>query len=249
MKALLWIVGIVVLLVVGAGAFLVLNSGDLIKTAIEDVGPDHLGADISVGEVNLSLTEGSGAVKQLQLGNPQGFSGSHAMKLNEIRVVLDPENISEQLVVLKEISIDGADLLAIAQGKNTNFQKLMDNITEATGGPSETEDSAATEEAGAKFIVERFAFTNAKVALDSDVLGKMDLSIPDIRLADVGRKTNGATAAELARELLKPISSAISGAVVSQGLDLDGVKGQVEEKLKEKLGEKLGGGLKGLLDK
>lgn len=246
MKAVMWIVLVLVLAVVGVGAYVVLNSGDLIKSAIEEVGPDYLGADVSVSEVDLSLTEGSGAIRGLNLGNPAGFSGSHAMRLNEVKVVLDPQQVSGDLVVLKQISIDGADLLAIAQGKETNFQKLMDNITQATGDAGADAAPAGDEAASqTRFIVDRFDFTNAKVALQSDVLGEMDLSIPDIRLTDVGRKSNGATAAELARELLKPITSAISTAAVSQGLDLDGVKANVEQKIKDKLGE----GLKGLLKK
>ena len=250
MKAVLWIVLVLVLLVVGVGAFVVLNSGNLVKTAIEAVGPDYLGADVGVSEVDISLTEGSGAIRGFELGNPVGFAGSHAMRLSEAKIILDPEQVSADLVVLKQIVIDGADLLAIAQGKETNFQKLMDNITAATGGdgatqPTEQDAAAST----TKFIVEQFSFTNAKVALQSDVLGAMDLSIPDIKLTDVGRKTNGATAAELARELLKPITSAISSAAVTQGLDLDGVKANVEQKLKDTIGEKLGGGLKGLFDK
>ena len=164
--------------------------------------------------------------------------------------MLDPNQVSGDLVVMKQVLIDGADLLAIAQGKETNFQKLMDNITQATGGETATDTAAADADASAtKFIIEQFAFTNAKVALNSDVVGDMDLTIPDIRLTDVGRKSNGATAAELARELLKPITDAISRAAVTQGLDLEGVKADVEQKIKDKLGDKLGSGLKGLLEK
>ena len=250
MKVVLWIVLVLVLVIAGVGAYVVLNSGNLIKTAIEEIGPDYLGADVNVENVDISLTEGSGAIRGFQLGNPSGFSGPHAMRLNEAKVVLDPNQISSDLVVLKQVNIDGADLLAIAQGKETNFQKLLDNITAATGGDSSgqtTQDSG--DAAATKFIVEQFSFTNAKVALQSDVLGAMDLTIPDIRLSDIGRKTNGATAAEVARELLNPITSAISTAAVRQGLDLDGVKANVEQKIKDKIGEKLGGSLKGLLNK
>ena len=115
MKALGWIVGIVLLLVVGVGAYIVLNSGSLVKTAIEELGPDYLGVDVSVGEVNLALSEGSAQVKSLNIGNPRGFGGGNLMKLGEVKVVLDTSQISETLVVMKQVVIDGADVAAVAK--------------------------------------------------------------------------------------------------------------------------------------
>ena len=220
MKVVGWIIGLVVLVIAGVVAYVAMNSGSLVKTAIEELGPDYLGVDVAVSEVNLALLEGSAQVKGLVIGNPSGFSGPHLMKLDEIKVVLDPDQISETLVVMKEVLIDGAEIAAIAQGQRTNFQQLMDNL-ESTGGSSassaeETADSAASE---MKFIIDRFTFTNAVASLDSDLLGELQLNMPDIRLTDVGRKSNGATASEIAKQILKPISEALSSEVVEQGLE------------------------------
>ena len=71
------------------------------------------------------------------------------------------------------------------------------------------------------------------------------MNLPDIRLSDVGRRSNGATASEIAEQILKPISEAISSEVVKQGLDLEGVQKNVEEKFREKIGS----GLRGLPDR
>ena len=67
MKAVMWIVLVLVLLIAGVGAYVVLNSGGLIKDAIEASGPDFLGADVSVAEVDISLVEGSGAIRGLDI--------------------------------------------------------------------------------------------------------------------------------------------------------------------------------------
>ena len=243
MKAIGWIIGIVVILLVGAGVFIVLNSGGLVKSAIEEFGPQYLGVDVGVREVNLDLTAGSAQVKGLSMGNPQGFSGADMMSLEEIKVVLDTSQISDTLVVMKQVLIDGAAVNAIANGQRTNFQQMMDNL-----GVSSSSDDAAAQQDGAaemKFIVDRFDFTNATASLSSDILGDLALNIPDIHLKDVGRKTNGATAAELAQQLFEPISAAISREAVNQGLDIDGVKANVRQKIEEKIGS----GLKGLTDR
>lgn len=242
MKVLGWILGIVVLLVVGIGAYVAMNSGDLVKKAIEEFGPEYLGVNVEVAEVNLDLAAGSAQIKGLMIGNPQGFAGADMMSLDEILVVLDTTQVSEQLVVMKEVRIDGASVTAIAKGKETNFQQLMENLS--GGGDTPADEASSESESETKFVVEQFIFTNAKAALSSDVLGDMDLNLPDIRLTELGRKSNGATAKELAQEIFKPISSAISQAVMKQSLDLEAVKENVRGKIEEKLG-----GLKGLTDR
>ncbi len=250
MKVLAWIIGIVVLLIAGAVIFVTLNSGSLIKSVVEELGPDYLGAPVSVGSVDLSLTEGSAGISDLRVGNPAGFDGADAMAVNQIKVSLDTGRLDNpDVIVMKEIAVDGAIVSAIAQGRQTNFQKIMENLEAAAGTSAESQPAADSATQETKFIVEKFAFTNAQASLNSDVLGDMNLSIPDIHLTGIGQKSNGATAAELAQEILKPITQAVSAAAVSQGLDLEGAKQQALDKVKDKIDGKLGGALKGLLDK
>ncbi len=244
MKVFGWIVGILILVVVGAVAYVVMNSGNLIKSGIEEYGPTALGADVNVAEVNLSLAEGSAQVLGFEIGNPAGFAGPHAMKLDEIKVVLDPEQVSEQVIVLKQILIDGANVAAVAQGQRTNFQQLLDNIEKATGssdsGGGETSSSEAP-----KFIVDQLDFTNASASLTSDVLGEVAVDLPDIRLQDIGRKSNGVTGAELAQQILEPVADAVTREAVAQGLDIEGAKQRVRERVQDKVSE----GLRGLTDR
>ena len=243
MKVLLWILAIVVLLVVGAGVYLVMFSGNLLKDGIETYGPQYLGADVKVSAVELSLAEGSGEVRGLRIGNPQGFDGADAMRLGKIKMVLDTGQISEELVVLKQVQIDGAEIAAIAKGKATNLQQLMDNVVAAAG----LEDTDADTGPQIKLIIDRLDFTNAKTSVSSDLLGDVSVDIPDIHLKDIGRESNGVTAAEAVKQLMEPIYKSVSSAMIAQGLDLD-VEG-LKSNLKDKLGEKLGGGLKGLTER
>ena len=244
MKVVGWIVGILILVVVGAVTYLVLNSGSLIKTGLEEYGPGALGADVNVDEVNLSLADGSAQVLGFEIGNPAGFVGPHAMKLDEIKVVLDAEQISEELIVLKQIVIDGADVAAVAKGQRTNFQQLLENVEKAVGG-SDGGASDTSSAAGPKFIVDRLDFTNASASLSSDVLGEVAVELPDIRLTDIGRKSNGVTGAELAQQILKPVTDAVTREAVAQGLDIEGVKQRARERVQEKVSE----GLRGLTDR
>ena len=79
----------------------------------------------------------------------------------------------------------------------------------------------------------------------SDVLGELALELPVIRLQNIGRKTDGATAEEISEQLIKPIAAAISKAALNKGLDVDGVKQNVQDQISEKVGS----GLRGLTDR
>ena len=247
MKTIGWILGIVVLALVGVAIFLVLNSGDLVKEAIEKYGSQYLETDVSVSRVNLSLAEGSGEILGLNIDNPRGFEAGSAFRLGQIKIVLDPSQITADLIVLKEVTIDSAQVAAMVRGKDTNLQGLMDNLS----ANLDTEESSAAEEAapGPKLIIDRFQFSDAQASVDSDLAGQFDVSIPDINLKDVGRSTNGATVGEVIQQILKPIIRSVTREMVNQGLDIEGVKAELQQNLEKKASEKLGTGLKGLTDK
>jgi len=246
MKALAWIVGIVLLLVLAAGTYVFLNSGSLLERAIETLGPRYLGAPVSVDGVDLSLTEGAGEIRGLRVGNPSGYSGPDAFALNQIALALDLEESSADTIVVRTMVVDGAEVTAIARGQNTNLKQLLDNVSAATG------DSEATESAetgGMKLIIDSFAFTNASASVRSDILGSRDLELPELRLTGIGRQSNGVTAAEALRQILAPLYRRISEQIVAEGIDLEGMRDELEGNLKDKAQEALGSGLKGLTDR
>ena len=140
--------------------------------------------------------------------------------------------------------VDGAELVAVARGKTINFQQLVDNLDEASGGDAGAEETASAEEE-TTFIIEKFDFTNTKVALDSDLVGEHQLTIPDLHMTDIGRADGGATAAEALQQIIRPITQSVTREAMKKGLDVDGLKAQAEEKLRDKISS----GLKGLLDR
>lgn len=235
MKAVGIVLLVLVLVVAGVGGYLFLYSGDLIKQGVEAFGPEYLGADVSVGSVDIDYVGGSGEIRNLVVGNPDGYEGAYAMSLGRVGITLDVENISSEVVVIKEVIIDGASVAAIANGKKTNFQKLMENLENSAGAGEEAPATETSSGSETKFIIDRFSFSNANVSLNSDILGQQDMTIPPINLSGIGRKTDGATAMEVGEQLLKPITQAVSRAAVSQGLELEGVKSNLMEKVRDKV--------------
>lgn len=243
MKALGWIVGIIVLLLVAVGVYVVMNSSALLGRAIESYGSRYLGAPVSVGGVDLSVREGSAGIRSLEVGNPQPFSGPPAFRLAGISVTLDPAQVSSELIVLKNVTVDGAEVAALVRGRETNLQRLMDNLAANTGAAARAEETRVQSEV--KLIIDRFSFTNASATVDSDVLGAAAVDIPDIHLSDIGRQSNGATVGQVLEQVMQPIVRAVTRELVNQGVDLEGAREQVEQSVRERIGS----GLEGLTER
>lgn len=241
MKVVGWLIGIVILAVVGIGAYIVLNSGSIIKQAVETLGPEFLGVPVSLGSAEISLTEGSGALTNLRIGNPAGFSGPDSISIGRIALVLDPAQISDQLVVIKSLTIDGAELAVIAKGSATNLQTIMKNLE----SPASAADSGSESSSEMKLIIDKFSFTNARALLESDLLGSKQIVLPDIALSGIGRNSSGVTAQQAVKQILQPIVKSSTEALMREGLGVDDLKQKATEKVQESLGK----GLKGLTDR
>jgi len=247
MKAIGWLIGIVLLIVVGLGVYLVMNSGSLIKSAVETYGPRYLGVDVKLGSADISLTEGTGELRGLVIGNPEGFDGPHAFSLGRIKLGLDPMAQSESLINIRTIEVDSADLAMVAKGTRTNLQALMANLSSDSAGPSESPSEA---ESGPepKIVIGNFDFTNARTSLNSDVIGETSVEIPDIHLTGVGEKSQGVTIREALKQLLAPIVQASTQALARENLNVDELKANAQERLDEELKDRVGTDLKGVKD-
>lgn len=243
MKVLAWIVGLVLLLIVGLGVYLVMNSGALLERAMETYGTRYLGAPVEVGGVDVSLAEGSVRIADLEIGNPAGFSGPPAFRLASIEVALNSEETTGELVVLDRVLVDGADVTALVKGRDSNLQKLMDNLNAQLGAEEEVPPE---DEEAMKLIIDRFSFTGAHASVNSDVLGAAEVDIPDIMLEGIGRKTNGATVGEALKQVLEPVIRAVTRAMAERGIDVQGAREAAEKRLRDKASEKLGRGLDAL---
>jgi len=228
-----WIIGLLLLLIVGVGVYLVLNAGGVIKTAVETLGPRYLGVPVHLSSADISLTEGVGELDGLEIGNPAGFPGPYAMRVGRAAVTLDTSQFSGNLVVIKALEVDGADVAIVANGRNTNLQAIMKYLE--SGAPAEP---AAEESPGSetKLIIDKFAFTNAQASLSSDLVGEKQVALPDIELTGIGRKSSGVSVREAVEQLMRPIVQRATEVVVREGIGVDNLKESASEKLNENIG-------------
>lgn len=234
---------LVALLVVGGLFFYGLRNLDsIIETAVERFGSDATQTEVAVGGVQVDLQKGRLQLADLTVANPPGYNTDYALALGGVAVQVDPSSISSRedaVVVIDEISVDGAHIVAELQGlEKSNLQELAKNVQSRL--PAEQgrkpEPETEAEYSGPNFRVRAFRFADADIDLVSDQFGDRTIKMPAVTASDLGG-TAGLPPAELSAALLQQV---LDQAVAAVRKEVEGAaKREVRSKLKEKAREKL----------
>ena len=246
---------VVVLLILGGGVvYVFMNAGGIIKQVVEDVGSEATKTKVTLNKVDLSIQSGEAALRGFQMGNPSGFKTAKAMSFGIVSVKIDPDSVTKDVIVVREILIEKPEItyeFASAGGSNFDaIQKNVDAYAKSKGAGGGGSQQASSSEGGKKVIIEHLYVRGGKIGVSADFLqGKeMNASLPSIHLKDIGKKSNGATAAEVADQLLTEINKSATKVVSSMGVGkmMDAAKGAMGGATKMMEGS--GGDAKKMLD-
>ena len=250
------ILGILIILAVaGAGGmyYLSSNAGGYVKDGVEGYVPPVLGTEVALGGVNLDPGNGFASLQDMMIGNPEGFKSDHLFKMDELQVQMDVgfDNLTSDVIRIKEIRMDGADMIYEIGSNGNNVSKIQENIDAyiTSLGIDMGDDSSEK-----KFIVDDVYINDTNVKLASDLLGGKGVSfpLPNLHIEDIGKRENGA----IASDIIKQVFGSISGSVkdVAQGEllkntvgDVEGAAENVVKDLEDKVGKEVGDKLKGLI--
>jgi len=247
MKRGLIIGGVVLVVVIVAVIFLLLaNLGSIIKTIVERVGSEATKAKVALGRADVSNTSGKGALRGLTVGNPAGFKTDSAMTLGEISVDLDVSTAKNDVIVIREIVIAAPKVTYEFAAGGNNIATLQKNVQAYAGG-QQTRPAASGEKTGRRLVIQNLYVRDGRVDVSADFLKgeKVGAALPNIHLKDIGRKDGknvGASATEVAEQVLSSISGAAASAVgkLNVGAIQDALKegaGGVQEGMKKLLGK------------
>ena len=240
------------------------NLGPIIKTAVNTYGPPITKTELHVADVSVSILSAQAKIKSFFLGNPQGFKAPSAVQVGSIYVDVDEKSLTGNTIVIDRIEVKKPEINYEKKGKTDNFQSILNNVNKATASKKNTAATSQDQGSDKKLIIHDFILTGGKVNVDlvNYGLGKKTIStpLPDIHLKDIGKKQNGATAAEISKQIFaalygKVTSDAVTNAINQElkafGSNLDSLGGtaakQVESISEE--GKGLGDKLKGLISK
>ena len=209
------LIGVLVLAVIAVicvGLFL----DTLVKRGIETVGPMVTKVEVKLDTVSLSLLSGSGKIKGLMVGNPEGYKSPSAIQVGKASLALQPGSIFADKVIIRSISVEGPEVTFETDFKGNNLSKLLANLDSTTGGGANAQP--AQSKAGKKLQVDDFLIRDAKLHVSVTTLGQSTtVPLPEIHLTGLGKGPDGITAAELTKLLIQAIEKqavqASSGAV------------------------------------
>ena len=122
--------GLLVLIVVAvivAGLFL----GKIVTAGVNTVGPKITQTPLTVDAVDVSLLAGSATVKNLVVGNPDGFKSPNAISVGLAAVSVSPLSVLSDKIVVKSVRVESPEITFEGSLSGNNLSKIMDNVNGA----------------------------------------------------------------------------------------------------------------------
>jgi len=218
------------------------NINQIVKTAVETVGPDVIGTEVKLAEVDIQVSAGRGVLKGLSVANPAGYQKPYAFSLGEIALDIDPASLTKDVIVIDEILVSGAQLVAeYKDASNNNLQSLLDNLeggAEKAATPEPTTDEQAADASNEVLLaVRKLTFEGISIDVVTPKWGERKVTLPAIHLSDLGTASRGLTPEQLTTKVVKQLLDQAKKAVSHD------LKAQAKEKAKQELKSKLDGKL------
>lgn len=193
---------IVIVLIAGGAFYLLSNLDEIVRTAIETYGTEAIGSQVSVGSVEISLSEGLAIISDFTIANPEGFSNRNLLSFSELAVDLDMANISQDLVGISRITTRDPFVSYERANGTSNLDVISARLS--SGSPQEPESAGA--ESQMLLQVDSVTIDNIQASVsDARLQRSVDVTLGDIQLANLA-----GTPAEITQQILRPVISQLA---------------------------------------
>ena len=230
----------------------VLNKG--IKSGVETYGPRVTQTPVTLEDVQLSILSGSGMLKGLHVGNPEGYKSENIFALGQIDLKVNTRSVFSDKIIIDHIIIKRPAMSYEKKLTTSNLKKLLENIEQFTGPSSEPEAETAEEKkAGTKkhVIIKKLLIEDGTIYVGALGIGQT-IPLPRIEMENIGEDGNEMTMPEVIDLVLSKVLQSIGPAIASAGelggAAVDVLKTQGLDKVGQAT-DLVGEGIKGLLGK
>jgi hypothetical protein len=213
---------VLVLIVVGLAVYL----DEVIGDAIERGGSYALGVPTRVGRAVLRPLSGSLSLSELSIANPPGFDAEHFIRLGEGFLLLDRESLGGPTLEVHSLRLADVELALEKSGKGTNYDVILANMASPEDSAEGAQGEEVPEESGGgpALIIRELVIEDVLAHYDvAGGLGSVDVTIPEIRLTEIGGKDDPVTTAELTNIVVRALLASVARYGVNLPADL--VKG------------------------
>jgi hypothetical protein len=221
------ILGVIVVIVAAAIAAAIFYVDTIAKAGIERGTEYAAGVPTSLDSARIGLVSGRFRVSGLEIGNPPGYQSPHFLALGRAELRVPVTNLLENTIKVPLVELDGIDVYLEKDRGKGNYDAILANLERLGGGtsaaPAGKKTPAEAAPSGKTFVIESLVIRNVAAHLRMPSLpvsqGKVDVTIPEIRLRDVGTKDGNGVAIS---ELTSIVTNAILTAVMRNGVNLPG---------------------------
>src|SRR5438105_7870341 len=104
-KLIVRIVVVVLVLLVATVGTSIYFLGSIVKKGVETVGPQITKTEMKLDGATLSLLSGSGKLKGLFVGNPEGFRAESAIKVASVSVGVVPRSVFSDKIHVTHVEV------------------------------------------------------------------------------------------------------------------------------------------------
>lgn len=228
------------LFIVAAALFLLLSGLDrIVAAAIEKYGSEATGTKVGVSSVRIDLKGGKGSIRNLNVGNPPGFSEPDAFRLEDITIAVDTGSVTGNPVIIDQVTILSPRVAyEINKDGRSNIELLKKKLQEAPA--KEPGGKPSAEKEGKKVVIRNLVIEKGEIAIRVALLSGKPFSaaLPRLELKNLGGK-GGDSPGDIARQVLGPLVNQV--AVAASGAGVGQYLGKGADDLKKALEEAAGG--------
>jgi hypothetical protein len=202
---------LVVIALAGGAIWLYLSLDFIVKRAIESYGPDIVGAKVVVESVKLAPASGAGVIRGLVIGNPPGFHSEQSVSVGTIDVAIDPSSIAKDVVQIRRIVVVAPVITYESRRGGSNFDAIQRHVARRAG----SEQSAASGKQ-TRLTVDQLVIRDARVIYAPEIATRgatISFDVPDIQIANIGKRQGGVTPAELSNLIVRALVSRMGRAM------------------------------------
>lgn len=191
----------------------------IVKSNIEDRGSAMLNTQVEVDDVSISIFGGSGTIDGINIQNPDEFSDSSAIQLQQISMKIDLASLLTDTVIVDSLIIQEPQLYFEQTTVGNNLNALTENIDMSSSGET-------------SMIIDYLFVEQGQVRASTDIgeeRRSAQASIEQFELTGIGRTGNN-TFEQTFRQVLEPIIRRAAQEAVKEG-----VLEQAKDKLQDLL--------------
>ena len=225
LRIILYILILLIVLFVAAELFL----GRIVKSSIETVGPMIIDVPVSVKSVKIGiLGDFRISVRELQVGNPKGYSSPYALKMKKFDLKVKTLSLFTDKVIIDKLLLTGVDVNFETSLFASNLNDIKNNAKKFAGeeekkkGKKEGKEPSVdktekAEKAPLKLQVNTVDISDITVrviAKGGDVAGVPLMMVP-VRMNNLGTEADGITVSGLIGEMFTELFTGVTSLITS----------------------------------